>query len=160
MSHLHCDPSLGSALTASQKHKGIRTVLLSTFGPIMTHIDSFSTLLFTYYNPLLDSPDTGEVHNMGHPMLYPKAQKRCGCTRKLSLLDVDGPKQLFEKLHRRCFLFLNLIASPQGVLQKSSRGFSACGLSNQRLSRRDKIVITTCACVEQIDCNQFKGAPI
>lgn len=76
MSHLHYDHSLGSALTASQKHKGIRTVLLSTFGPIVTHIDSFSTLLFTYYNPPLDSPDTGEVHNMGQPMLYPKVQKK------------------------------------------------------------------------------------
>lgn len=62
MSHLHYDHSLGSALTASQKHKGIRTVLLSKFGLIMTHIDSFSTLLFTYYNPLLDCPETGKVN--------------------------------------------------------------------------------------------------
>lgn len=75
MSHLHYDHSLGSALTASQKHKGIRTVLLSTFGPIVTHIDLFSTLLFTYYNPLLDSPDTGEVHNMGQQCFIQKYKK-------------------------------------------------------------------------------------
>lgn len=55
----------GSALAASQRQKDIRTVLLSTFELILTRIDSFSTLLFAYYNlqtTLFHSTDTGKVN--------------------------------------------------------------------------------------------------